>query len=207
MDKVTNGFSDKDVEVNSREECHDGFLRIERVKLRYRKFAGDWSVVLDRELQIKSPAVGILLFDPIRDEVILVRQFRIGLLDGHVSPWTLELVAGMVGEGEQLVDVAIREAQEESNTTPSEIVHICDYHNSPGSSNEKITLYCGRADSEHAGGIFGLAEEHEDIEVVVLSYSELLAATKSGQISNAMTIIAVQWLQLNKQELLQRWSC
>ena len=199
-------FSNKDVEIIAREVCHDGFLRIERLELRHRLFNGGWSKVMDRELQIKAPAVGILLYDPERDELLLIRQFRIGMLDQQPSPWPLELVAGMVDRGEKLLDVAVRESQEESNTTPTDIIKICDYYNSPGGSNEKITLYCGRIDSKNAGGIFGLAEEHEDIEVVVLSYDEALLATNSGKINNAMTIIALQWLQLHKSELLKDWS-
>lgn len=205
MSRSQTEFSNEDVEILSREVCHDGFLRVERLKLRHRLFGGDWSEILDRELQVKAPAVGILLYDPVRDEVLLIRQFRMGMMDERSNSWPLELVAGMVGEGEKLEEVAIRESQEESNTTPTDLIHICDYYNSPGGSNEKITLYCGRVDTENAGGIFGLVEEHEDIESVVLSYDEARLATESGKINNAMAIIALQWLQLHKPELLKNW--
>ncbi|NQV70854.1 MAG: NUDIX domain-containing protein [Pseudohongiella sp.] len=205
MSRLQSNFSNQDVEILSREECHAGFLRVERLMLRHRLHAGDWSEILQRELLLKAPAVGILLYDPVRDEVLLIRQFRVGMLDEQSNPWSLELVAGMVAEGEQLQEVAIREAEEESNTTPTDLIQICDYYNSPGGSNEKITLYCGRIDSENAGGFFGLVEEHEDIEAVVLSYDEVLLAAESGKINNAMTIIAVQWLQLHKRRLLNDW--
>lgn len=205
MSRLRTEFSNEDIEILSREICHDGFLRVERLKLRHRLFGGDWSEPLERELQLKAPAVGILLYDPMRDEVLLVRQFRIGMMDDRSNSWPLELVAGMVEEGERTREVAIREAQEESNTTPTDLIQICDYYNSPGGSNEKITLYCGRIDTENAGGIFGLAEEHENIEAVVLSYNEVLLALGSGKINNAMAIIALQWLQLHKPELLKNW--
>lgn len=205
MSRLRTEFSNEDIEILSREICHDGFLRVERLKLRHRLFGGGWSEPLERELQLKAPAVGILLYDPMRDEVLLVRQFRIGMMDDRSNSWPLELVAGMVEEGERTREVAIREAQEESNTTPTDLIQICDYYNSPGGSNEKITLYCGRIDTENAGGIFGLAEEHENIEAVVLSYNEVLLALESGKINNAMAIIALQWLQLHKPELLKNW--
>ena len=205
MSRLQTEFSNEDVEILSREVCHDGFLRVERLKLRHRLYAGDWSKTLDRELQVKTPAVGVLLYDPERDAVLLIRQFRIGMLAEQPDCWPLELVAGFVGKGEELEEVAIRESQEESNTTPTDLIRICDYYNSPGGSNEKITLYCGRVDTENAGGIFGLAEEHEDIESVVLSYDEARLATESGKINNAMAIIALQWLQLHKSELLKNW--
>lgn len=205
MSKLQAKFSNNDVETLSREVCHDGFLRVERLRLRHKLFAGGWSEALERELQLKSPAVGILLYDPRREELLLVRQFRIGMFADESACWPLELVAGMVEEGEQLHEVAIREAHEEANITPSQLIHICDYYNSPGGSNEKISLYCGQIDATDAGGFFGLADEHEDIEVVVLRYDEALHALKTGQLNNAMTIIALQWLQLHRQELLSSW--
>jgi len=113
MSRLQSNFSNQDVEILSREECHAGFLRVERLMLRHRLHAGDWSEILQRELLLKAPAVGILLYDPVRDEVLLIRQFRVGMLDEQSNPWSLELVAGMVAEGEQLQEVAIREAEED----------------------------------------------------------------------------------------------
>jgi len=206
MSKLETKFEKADIEVLSREKCHDGFLKLDRLRLRHRLFDGSWSEILQRELLVKDQAVGILLLDPERDEIVLVRQFRVGIIDESQSPWLLELVAGMVGDGEQLEQVAIREAGEESNCIPTDLIKICDYYNSPGASNEKVTLFCGRVDAEGAGGVFGLLAEHENIEVVVLSHNESLAAIDAGNINNAMTIIAVQWLQLHKQELLKLWN-
>ncbi len=199
-------FEKPDFEVISRERLHDGFLKLDRLVLRHRLFDGSWSEVLQRELLVKDQAVGILLFDPIRDELVLVRQFRAGIIDEDQNPWLLEIVAGMIGDGEQLDQVAIREAEEESNCMPADLIKICDYYNSPGASNEKVTIFCGRVDAEGAEGVFGLAEEHEDIEVVVFPATDVLAAIDAGTINNAMTIIAVQWLQLHKQELLKSWN-
>ena len=206
MSKLESNFEKQDIEVVSREKCYDGFLKLDLLRLRYRLFDGGWSEVLQRELLVKDQAVGILLFDPDRDEIVLVRQFRVGIIDENQSPWLLELVAGMVGDGEQLEQVAMREAGEESNCTPTDLIKMCDYYNSPGASNEKVTIFCGRVDAEGAEGVFGLAEEHEDIEVVVFPHDEILAAIDAGNINNAMTIIAVQWLQLHKQELLKLWN-
>lgn len=206
MSETSTSLGHSDVELLSSRLCHDGFLKVEKIALRHRLFAGGWSQPLQRELLVKDAAVGVLLYDPVLDRVILVRQFRIGAMGGSASPWLLELVAGMVGPGEEASRVAIREAVEESNCTPTELIKICEYLNSPGTSNEKLTLYCGRVDSGAAGGIHGLAEEHEDIEVVVLDLKEVTQAITSGVINNAMTIIAIQWLQLNKPAVLEIWS-
>ena len=206
MNKLQSKFGIADTEVISRENCHSGFLQLDRRQLRHKLFAGGWSKVMDRELVVKGQAVGVLLFDPSREEVVLVRQFRVGMIDEKHSPWLLELVAGMVEEKEDLLEVARREAEEESNCSPENLIEICSYYNSPGTSNEKLSLFCGQVDAGNAGGVFGLSEEHEDIQVVVLPVNALFAAVDSGLINNAMTIIASQWLQLHKEELVQRWN-
>lgn len=199
-------FDIRDLEIVSRETCYDGFLRVEKLQVKHRLFAGGWSEVFTRELLVKKPAVGILLFDAQRDQVVLVRQFRIGVIDEQQSPWLVELVAGMVDHDEPLELVAVREAKEEANCVTADLIKICDYYNSPGGSKEKVSLYCGRVDASSAGGNYGLKAEHEDIQVVVLSSQDVIESVDSGAINNAMTIIAIRWLQLHKEDLLQRWN-
>ena len=161
---------------------------------------------MTRELILRPRAVGVLLFDPAQQQVVLVRQIRVGMLDEGQNPWLLELVAGMVESGEEPIEVAARESLEEANTKPQDLLQICEYYNSPGIINERITLFCGRVDATQAGGIFGLDAEHEDIEVVVLSLADALAKVASGEINNAMSIIALQWLQLNQPMLEESWK-
>lgn len=161
---------------------------------------------MTRELILRPRAVGVLLFDPAQQQVVLVRQIRVGMLDEGQNPWLLELVAGMVESCEEPIEVAARESLEEANTKPQDLLQICEYYNSPGISNERITLFCGRVDATQAGGIFGLDAEHEDIEVVVLSLADALAKVASGEINNAMSIIALQWLQLNQPMLEESWK-
>lgn len=205
-------FDDKDVEIISRSLAHDGFLRVEHLQLRHRLFSGEWSEVFMRELQLKNPAVGVLLFDPDRDALLLVRQFRVGMFNDSrehgngALGWPLEIVAGMVDSSEQYEEVALRESKEESNCVPTDLIRICEYYNSPGGSNEKIILFCGRIDCRKAGGVYGLIEEHEDIEVQIHSYADAIQMLEGGEINNAMTIIALQWLQLHRQELLDSWN-
>jgi ADP-ribose pyrophosphatase len=194
------------IEVDHRETVFDSFLRVDRLKLRHSLFGGGWSELMTRELILRPRAVGVLLFDPVQRQVVLVRQIRVGMLDEGQPPWLLELVAGMVESGEEPIEVAARESLEEANTKPQDLLQICEYYNSPGISNERITLFCGRVDATQAGGIFGLDAEHEDIEVVVLSLADALAKVASGEINNAMSIIALQWLQLNQPMLEESWK-
>ncbi len=197
---------DLKVEVEARETALDTFLRVDRLRLRHELFGGGFSDTMTRELLLRPRAVGVLLFDPVLEKVVLVRQIRIGMLDEGQDPWLLELVAGMVEPGEQPQEVAARESLEEADLAPKNLVQISEYYNSPGISNERITLFCGRVDSAGAGGVFGLADEHEDIEVVVLDVEEAVSLVEAGKIHNAMTIIALQWLQLHRRELEASWT-
>ncbi len=205
MSKQSDKFGDDDVEIISRSLAHDGFLKVEHLRLRHRLFSGGWSEIFLRELQLRNPAVGVLLFDPVRDILLLVRQFRVGMYGEEANSWPLEIVAGMVASGEDLEDVARRESKEESNCVPTELIKICEYYNSPGATNEKITVFCGRFDSAEAGGVYGLDDEHEDIEVQLVSYTDAMKMLERGEINNAMTLVALQWLQLNRESLLRQW--
>ena len=205
MSKLEAQFGKADYEILSRENGFRGFLNIDIINVKHKLFRGGWSSTINREVLVREGAVGVLLFDPQRDEIILVRQFRVGLLDGAATPWALELIAGMIEFGEELEEVAFREVKEESNCEVSQLVKICDYYNSPGVSSEKVRLYLGIVDSENMGGIYGLESENEDIEVVVLSYTEAITGLNKGYLANAMSIIALQWLELNKLHILQKF--
>ena len=196
-------FSKSDYLIQTREKRFNGFLRVDTIKLKHKLFLGDWSPEINRELLVREEAVGVLLFDPKRDEIVLVRQFRVGLVDKGDSPWILELVAGMVEVGEELAEVALREVREESNAEVSKLIKICDYFSSPGISSEKVRLYLGIVASEDMGGFYGLENENEDIEVVVMPYEKAIKVMKKGCLANAMSIIALQWLELNKSDILK----
>ena len=198
-----------DVALVRRTAGYRGFFSIDKIRLRHRLFAGGWSREFERELFMRGHAAGVLLYDPELDKVVLVEQFRIGAIeaaqrDGK-SPWLLEIVAGVIDSGETAETLARREAQEEAGCRINELVPITEYYSSPGGSDEVISLFCGRVDASHAGGIHGVEEENEDIRVVVLSSDEAWQDMLDGRMNNAMTIIALQWLAINKQVLRQRW--
>jgi len=125
MNKFESRFTSEDVEVIRRKDCHRGFLQVEQIKLRHRLHEGGWSGDLQREVMIREKAVGVLLFDPALDQLVMIRQFRIGLLGESGSPWILECVAGLIDTDETPERVAVRETEEESGLKPSELIKIC----------------------------------------------------------------------------------
>ena len=197
-------FAADDVESVARERVYDGFFKLDKLQLRHRKFAGDWSATLTRELVARHQAVGVLLYDPQLDAIALVEQFRVGAIAG-AKPWLLELVAGLIDRDESPADVARREVREEADCAVLALEPIFDFFMSPGGSNEYLHLFCARCDLKNAGGVHGLPEEHEDIRVHVFSYTEAMALLQRGGIDNAITLIALQWLQLQRERLRQQW--
>ena len=194
------------INIISRETCFSGFYRLDRLRLRHRQFAGGMGPALSRELFVRHDAVCVLPYDPQRDCVVLIEQFRIGALDKSANPWLLELVAGLIDKDEQPEEVARREALEEANLALTSLWPITQYYPSPGGSDERVHLYVGRCDSNGAGGVYGLAEEGEDIRVHVWPLEDALAAINDGRIDNAASIIALQWLALNRIEVRGLWS-
>ena len=195
-----------DVEILKRESCFSGFYKLDRLSLRHRQFAGGMGPVLSRELFVRHDAVCVLPYDPQRDTVVLIEQFRVGAMAKSENPWLLELVAGLIDKDEQPEEVALREAIEEADLALTSLWPITQYYPSPGGSDERVHLFIGRCDSEGAGGVHGLAEEGEDIRVHVWPLEAALDAVKDGRIENAASIIALQWLALNRLEVRGLWS-
>lgn len=198
------GFDRDAVEVLASETAYQGFFRVSRQSIRHALFAGG-HIEVQRELLHRGDAVCVLLYDPDLQAVVLVEQFRIGAVDKSPSPWLLELVAGMVEPGETAEDVAHREAIEEAGVELNELVPITRYSSSVGGCDEYVDLFCARVDAGQLGGLHGLEEEGEDIKVHVLPVTEAFELVAAGQIDNAATIIALQWLQLNKDTRLAHW--
>ena len=196
----------EDVEVIEREACFSGFYKLDRLRLRHRQFAGGMGPELSRELFVRHDAVCVLPYDPQRDCVVLIEQFRVGAMEKSTNPWLLELVAGLIDKDEEPEEVARREAIEEANLPLTSLWPITQYYPSPGGSDERVHLFVGRCDSEGACGVYGLAEEGEDIRVHVWPLEDALDAVKDGRIDNAASIIALQWLALNRAEVRGLWS-
>ena len=135
----------QDIEIQEREQCFKGFYKVDRLRLRHRQFAGGMGPLLTRELFVRHDAVCVLPYDPQRDEVVLIEQFRVGAMDAGVNPWLMELVAGLIDKDEEPEEVARREAVEEAGLTLGALWPIAQYLPSPGGSNELCTCSSGAA--------------------------------------------------------------
>lgn len=194
-------FKSNDVEVIKKHTLYRGFFHMLKVTLKHRLFAGGWSGDIERELFKRGNASAALLYDPKSDCVGLIEQFRVGALESPKGPWCLEVVAGMVEEGETPEEVITREIAEEAGILNCELLPITTYLSSPGGSDEHIHLYCAVCDLSDAGGIFGLKEENEDIFLRVFAVQDIFPVMLNSRMNNAATLLGLQWLQLNHQRL------
>ena len=196
-----------DVVLETRETLLDGFISIDCLHLRHRLFAGGWTDLLQREVKLGGEVAAVIPYDPVRDELVLIEQFRIGpFTAGDPEPWLTEIVAGMLEPGENAAEMARRETLEETGCTIGRLEKIMDFYSTPGGSAQRIALFCAEVQTASASGIHGLAAEGEDIRVFTRSTDEALAMVQSGTIRNAISIIGVQWLALNRDVLRRRWA-
>jgi ADP-ribose pyrophosphatase len=196
-----------DVEIMQAEIAFERFLRMDVFRFRHRLFHGEWSAVRSYDVLRRGMAVAVVLYDPDRDEVVLVEQLRLPALLAGASPWQIEVPAGVVEDGETTVAVAIREIHEETGLVPAgALIPIQRYLPSPGASDESVVLYCARVDSTAATGLHGLPEEGEDIRVVVKSFSEIEALLDAGMIENGHSLVALYWMLRHRERLRRLWS-
>ena len=196
-------MKNENVRILANDTLYSGYSKIFGYTLDIDYFAGGSSGEFTRECLHKPPVVGVLPYDVRADKVVLIEQFRIGAYTENTSPWIYEIVAGVGdAEGEPLTDLAKRELYEETGLSVKETNYIMRYWVSPGLSNERLSLYWASVDSSKAKDICGVASEHEDIKVHVVSLAKAIAMLNSGVICNSLTIIALQWLQLNRDNLI-----
>ncbi len=195
----------KQFEIIEKEILYSGFFRMEKYRLKHTLYAGGWSSEISRELFVRGSCVAVLLYDPHADKVILIEQFRAGAIVQPDRAWLVEIVAGAIEDGETATEVAYRESLEEAGCEIQELLVINEFYTTPGGASERITLFCGKVDSTHIGGIHGLDHEDEDILVRAVDFDEAYQMLESNEIESAIPIIAIQWLALNKQKLKNKW--
>jgi GDP-mannose pyrophosphatase NudK len=149
----------------------------------------------DREIYDTGDGVAILLYDPSRSRVILVRQFRMTafLRDGRES--LIEVCAGRL-ENEDAEPRIIKEAEEETGIIVRNPRRLFEAYMSPGTFAEKLTFFAAQYTAEdRTGKGGGLDEEDEDIEILEPTLDEALAMIGSGEIVDAKTILLLHYAE------------
>lgn len=188
-------FSASDVSIESRENLFRGFIQVEKVTIKHRLFnKSNYSSSIHRELIHRPEAAGVLLYDNQQRRFALIEQFRIGALNDTVSPWQLEVIAGVL-DGDETPETCIRrESLEEAGCEVHDLQHLFTFYPSAGACSEIFHLYVANVELPTSGGVFGMPDEGEDIQLHLFDYSDAPLLLKNGRLRNAPVIMALQWL-------------
>ena len=191
------------VEIENERTVFKDIFTITETHLRFEQFKGQMSQPVRRLVFERGDSVAALLLNRDTQRVILIEQFRYPTYEKGPG-WLYEVVAGMIDKGEQPEDAMRREIREEIGYQTHDLTHIATFYVSPGGSSERILLYyaeVGDADRTSSGG--GKASEHEDIQQVELTLPELWKMLENDEITDAKTLIAVQWLRGRLKEKIE----
>lgn len=196
----------EDITLRKTQVSHLGFFRTDTLYLSHPLFGGGQSAELEREVFLTGDAALVLPYDPERDRVLLIEQFRMGPYGrGDLHPWTFEPIAGRIDPGEAPEAAARRECLEEAGIALDELLPVADYYPSPGEVSSFFHTFVALADLPDSGqGHGGLESENEDIRTHVMSFSEAEGLARSGEINVGPLLHLLLWLKAEKQE--PRWQ-
>lgn len=189
-------YNSDEVKIQSREYLFRGFIQVEKVSLQHRLFnQTEYTPVIQRELIHRPEAAGVLIYDDAQQKFALIEQFRVGAMDDSDSAWQLEIIAGVLDGDESPESCIRRESLEESGCEIDELQHLFSFYPSAGACSELFHLYSAQANLPEQGGIFGMPDEGENIQLHLIDYSEIKNLFTNGRLRNAPVIMALQWLQ------------
>ncbi|MGR3635770.1 MAG: NUDIX domain-containing protein [Shimia sp.] len=192
-----------DVRVSKHERPYASFFSMEEYELSFRRYDGTMSDTVKRAVFMGTDAALVLPYDPVRDRVMLVEQFRLGpTAREDAKPWQLEPIAGRVDGGETPEQTAHREAQEEAGLTLQRLEEVGKCYASPGGCTEYFHIYLGVADlPDDVVGVSGLEAEAEDIRSYLYSFDEVMDLVDRQALDNAPLILALLWLSRHRERV------
>jgi GDP-mannose pyrophosphatase NudK len=147
-----------------------------------------------REVYDRGNGATILLYNPQKKTVVLVRQFRVATwVNGNADGRLIETCAGLLDDDEP--EACIRkEAVEETGYQVDDVRKVFELYMSPGGVTELVHFFIAEYHDNlraNAGG----GVEDEDIDVLEMPFERALAMVKSGEIRDGKAVILLQYLQ------------
>lgn len=200
-----------DVEILSTETVWKRRTQLDMVQFRQRRFDGAMSVPRTWEVWLRGRAVGVLPYDPVTDNLVMIEQFRLPAMVAGLDPILLEIPGGFMDPGEAEEATASREMQEEMGCSVDRLHRVGRFLLSAGGSDETVTIFAGRiaapaTDAAGIAGYAGLATEHEDIRTRVLPAAEAIENVLAGRYANAITVMALLWFAASRDWLRREWA-
>jgi nudix-type nucleoside diphosphatase (YffH/AdpP family) len=176
----------------------DNWYTLNNISFEYQLKSGEW-VHQARESYDRGNGATILLYNKKKQKVILIKQFRMPTyLNGNSSGMMIETCAGVL-DGDDPLTCVIKETEEEAGYRIKNVKKVFELYMSPGAVTEILHFFIAEYNEKmkvSEGG--GLEAEHEDIEVLEIDFDEALRMVKLGIISDAKTVLLLQYAQVNK---------
>jgi ADP-ribose pyrophosphatase len=182
--------------IINKKNLYSGFFSMNKYEFTHKKHNGEWTDKVEREIFEGVHVSSLLPYDPIKKEIVLIQQFRAGVLSRFDKDYLYEIVAGIIDEGEQPEETAKRECLEETGCEVKKILPIQSYFPSPGSSESYYHIYLGEINTFKGERIRGLKNENEDILVKSFKIEDVRKMLKEKKINNGLTLVALQWFFL-----------
>ncbi len=196
------GDAEQDVIVKHHERPYVGYFGMGEMDLQHRKYDGSMSPVLRRSALMQGAAAIVLPYDPVRDTVLLVEQFRAPVfMSDDSDPWLWEPVAGMVDPGETPEQTAYREVREEAHVSLNRLEYVGGAYSSTGSSTEYVYLYVGLADLTGTVEGVGVATEGEDIRSKILPFGTFMDKVDAHVFKDLKLLTLAHWLARHRDRL------
>jgi nudix-type nucleoside diphosphatase (YffH/AdpP family) len=140
----------------------------------------------------RRDAAAVLLVNTESNRVILTSQFRYSIV-AKTNKNILEIVAGVIDDGEDPQVAAIREAEEETGyrIRKGNITPLLTCFASPGYSSERYNIFFAtvvNSDRVSQGG--GLESENEHINIVEMDLLTFNTMIRKGEVEDAKTNLA-----------------
>ena len=183
--------------IISKNNLYSGFFSLNKYEFTHQKHDCSWSNKIEREIFGGAEVSTLLPYDPIKKEIVLIQQFRAGVISRYDKKYLYEIVAGIIDEGENPKETAIRECLEETGCAVNQVIPIQSYFPAPGSSESYYHLFLGEINSLDGKRIKGLENENEDILVQSFKVEDVRIMLKEKKIINGLTLVALQWFFLH----------
>lgn len=200
-----------DAVIEAQTRAWSGRFAVDLIRFRHRRFDGAMSEARTWELWRRGPAVGLVPYDPVTDQVVLIEQFRLPSLVAGLDPVMVEVPAGLIEDGEDPEAAMHRELEEEMRLTADRLEKIGAFLLTPGGCDEVLHLYAGRVtappvDENGIAGHAGAEAEGEDIRTRVWPAAKAIERALAGTFANSVTTIGLLWLAAKRDELREKWS-
>lgn len=192
----------RDVLVRAHRHAYANFFSMQEMDLQARQYDGAMGPVVNRAAVLVGQAAVVLPYDPVRDTVMLVEQFRAPVyIAGDPAPWVWEPIAGLLDPGETAETAARREAMEEAGLALRRLEKAGEVYSSTGSSTEYLFLFIGLADLRGEVAGTGGTDEGEDIRSKVIAFDDLMKGVDAGLYRDMPLVTTALWLSRHRDRL------